>query len=39
MQCEIWSDVERTDEHWAYNTSQDNLMASISDADAFDILV
>jgi hypothetical protein len=39
MHCVIWSEVERTDEHWAYNTSQHNLMASISNAAALDILV
>jgi len=39
MHCEIWSGVERTDEHWAYSTSEYNLMASISNAAAFEILV
>jgi hypothetical protein len=39
MHCEIWSEVERTDEHWTYNISEHNQMASISNAAAFEILV
>jgi len=39
MHCEIWSEVERTDEHWTYNISEHNLTASISNAAEFEIPV